>query len=247
LYAPILIASLFGAAAFHRKHRAESFLLWAVSCAMAVMYSCWWAWHGDWCWGPRFLVPIVPLLALPLLPLLESFRRWKYEYKAAFALLVGVSFFVQTLGATVSFYEYIMITRHQEPYNLFVVPMGETTRDDQPNAHFIPEFSPLAGHAWLLKHTLLDGNKTPDKIRDEMRADFPWRSLMKYAPPSDPETAIGYDVWWRHFPDYYPESGAWTRRLLIFLSASAILAFCLSALIASRFPARESPAEPAED
>jgi hypothetical protein len=247
VYSPVLVAALFGASAFHRRHRAESWLLWSAAAALTVVYSCWWAWHGDWCWGPRFLVPLVPLLALPLLPLLESFHRWRYEYKACFVLLIGVSLFVQVLGSSVSFYEYIMIVRHQEPYNMFVAPAGVKPRDDQLNTHFIPEFSPIAGHAWLLKHTLMGRNQTPAKIRESMRADFPWRTLMRYAPPGNPETGIGLDAWWRYFPELFPESAPWARRLLIFLGGSAIFALCASALIASKFPALRSSGAPAPE
>ena len=131
---------------------------------------------------------------------------------------------------------------------MFVIPAGVTARDDQPNAHFIPEFSPVAGHAWLLKHTMLDRNLPPDIIREKMRADFPWRTLMRFAPPGDPETSVGLDVWWQHFPSLFPESAVWVRRLLIFLCGFAILALCASALLATGFPASEmTAAPPAED
>lgn len=31
-----------------------------------VVYSSWWAWGGGWAWGPRFLIPFVPILILPV-------------------------------------------------------------------------------------------------------------------------------------------------------------------------------------
>lgn len=33
-------------------------------------------WHGGSCWGPRYLLPIVPFIALPLGALMASDRRW---------------------------------------------------------------------------------------------------------------------------------------------------------------------------
>lgn len=36
-----------------------------------VLYARWGAFEGGWCWGPRFLLPFVPLLHLALLPFLS--------------------------------------------------------------------------------------------------------------------------------------------------------------------------------
>ena len=34
-------------------------------------YASWWSWHGGFVWGPRFLLPVLPLLMLFMLPVLE--------------------------------------------------------------------------------------------------------------------------------------------------------------------------------
>ena len=56
-------------------------LAWIVA---LVFYGGWWAWDGGWCWGPRFVVPLMPLSCLPL-ALLPDRARWRW---LAGALLV---------------------------------------------------------------------------------------------------------------------------------------------------------------
>ncbi len=237
VYSPVLVAALMGAMALHRRRRAESILLWTISSAVALTYSRWWAWHGDWCWGPRFLVPLVPLMLLPLLPVLESYRQIRAAGKAALVLLIGMSFYVQVLGTTVNFYEYIMISRHQAPYEMFYAYGSEDQRDDQLKAHFVPEFSPVAGHAWLLKHTLFGRGLTQGELRERMQSDFPWRSLLRFGVPQKPERGVGFDFWWIYLPRFFPESAYWSRTLASLLAAAAAVSLAVSVFLARTFPA----------
>ncbi len=65
LYAPPVMVFFFGIAHFAKKFRAHLVLIALIVVYMFVLYSRWWAWHGGWCWGPRFYLPIVPLVMLP--------------------------------------------------------------------------------------------------------------------------------------------------------------------------------------
>src|SRR5439155_7923613 len=51
---------------FGRRFPAEALLVGAVSLSVLAVYSKWWAYWGM-SWGPRFLVPTLPLLGLVLL------------------------------------------------------------------------------------------------------------------------------------------------------------------------------------
>ena len=75
LYAPGVIIFAFGIQEFLRRHRAEALLTVAIAAYILVAYSKWWAWHGGWCWGPRFLLPAIPLLLVPGLVAART-RRW---------------------------------------------------------------------------------------------------------------------------------------------------------------------------
>jgi 4-amino-4-deoxy-L-arabinose transferase-like glycosyltransferase len=85
LYAPAVLVFAFGIREFVRKHRGEAWLAVAIIAYIFITYSKWWAWHGGWCWGPRFLLPAIPLLLIPGLVAART-RRWLAATAAALGL-----------------------------------------------------------------------------------------------------------------------------------------------------------------
>jgi hypothetical protein len=53
-----------------------------------LVYAKWHMWHGGYCWGPRFLVPLLPLLGLLGIPAVAS---WPRLFGSLAALGVGVN------------------------------------------------------------------------------------------------------------------------------------------------------------
>jgi len=93
LYAPSLLLS---AALWPRFRRAQPALATFLALAWIValaFYGSWWAWDGGWAWGPRLLVPLLPLSCLPLL-MLPLRRSWL----AAAALTIGLGALINVLG-----------------------------------------------------------------------------------------------------------------------------------------------------
>jgi hypothetical protein len=79
------------------------------ACALALLavrlpfYAAWWSWSAYWAWGPRFLVPAMPALAVGLL---EVGRRWPGLGPPVRVLVVAAvtaSVAVQVVGATVRY------------------------------------------------------------------------------------------------------------------------------------------------
>lgn len=64
IYAPAVLIFFLGLKGFYQKRKSCLLFILAISALQILIYSKWWAWHGGWCWGPRFLLPIVPLLLL---------------------------------------------------------------------------------------------------------------------------------------------------------------------------------------
>ncbi len=70
-YAPFVLLVPFGAALMWRSRRRLAVLLGAQVALVFLLYSGWYDWGGGLAWGPRFLVALMPLLALFTVPLFE--------------------------------------------------------------------------------------------------------------------------------------------------------------------------------
>ena len=89
LYAPPLILS---AALFPRFWRANRVMAQAILMAGVIaplVYGSWWAWGGGVSWGPRFLVPLLPLWMLPL-GTASGRERWALAGLSAAGFLIAI-------------------------------------------------------------------------------------------------------------------------------------------------------------
>lgn len=156
LYAPIVLAALLAAPRLGWPAR---LLCFGVPLELVLVSSRWYGWHGGSCWGPRYLVPILPLLVAPavLAP-----RR------LAAALL--------SLGALVNLPGVLVAPGAFQGYvELLVPPSGASW--PTPGADRVSEIaalSPLYGHPWLLANSLAG-----------RRLSAPWlaRGARETAPP----------------------------------------------------------------
>ncbi|HEU5318052.1 MAG TPA: hypothetical protein VFX49_18210, partial [Chloroflexota bacterium] len=98
-YAPGLVLALAGAPAFLRRQRAHALVFAALPALYLLTYGSKGVWHGGG-WGPRYLIPIVPLVACLALPVVERLihRRSGVGASLTAALLV-ISVAAQLLGA----------------------------------------------------------------------------------------------------------------------------------------------------
>lgn len=86
LYFPAAVVAIVGVLRAARVERRMLLLAGALlpSIALWLLASRWWAWHGVDGWGPRLLVPGIPLLAVPIS--LEM-RAWRAPLRAALIAL----------------------------------------------------------------------------------------------------------------------------------------------------------------
>ena len=159
LFSPIVLLGIPGLVWLWRRHRAEALLAGGVALITLVYYAPWWAWYGGWSWGPRFLVPALPFLVLPIGALLLE-RRWSRPLAAGLAV-VGIG--VQILGAVVDF-------------NPYIVEIVADNPDNEARYIFYPWLSPLIGH---LRY-LVKGHHLAVATFDMTRLGFSHRFALIY-------------------------------------------------------------------
>jgi hypothetical protein len=92
LYSPVLIAGALLLPGLRRVDRATCAAAGLAPAALIVLYASWW-FHA-YTWGPRFLLPAVPFLALPL----ARPEAWGGRMRPFLATLVVLSLGLQILG-----------------------------------------------------------------------------------------------------------------------------------------------------
>jgi len=110
IYAPIMLAAVPGLWLIRRPTGLRTWLI-GTALAMLLLHGAWWSWWGAWSWGPRFLVPVLPLLALGLWGVLNWATHQGRGVKMCLGLLALASFMLQLPGVlvyrTVFFFEVI--------------------------------------------------------------------------------------------------------------------------------------------
>jgi hypothetical protein len=116
-----------------------------------LVYGKWWAWHGDHAWGPRLLVPFVPLLLIGLLGAPRSTAtRVLAGVTACCAVFVNLS---AVILSPETYFRYAEATVARVLPHLAAAP-ALTVADPSVLQHFVPAFSPVlfqscAVHRWL--------------------------------------------------------------------------------------------------
>jgi hypothetical protein len=84
-------------------------------------------WHGYGAWGPRYMVPVVPIIVITLGSLLQRFSL-NYPIKISYSVLASIGFLVNLLGILVWYqagYGYGWVVYHEEnfEYDLRYIPV----------------------------------------------------------------------------------------------------------------------------
>ncbi|HEX2517865.1 MAG TPA: phospholipid carrier-dependent glycosyltransferase, partial [Chloroflexota bacterium] len=95
LYSPWLLLAIPGVVLFMRRHGRSGFLVAVFPILVVLLYAMKLGWHGG-SWGPRYLLPVVPLLAVACAPalmwLLQRGQVGRFALAGLAACAVGVQF-----------------------------------------------------------------------------------------------------------------------------------------------------------
>jgi hypothetical protein len=130
LFSPLLVLAPVYFGGFARRYRAEAVAIGAMAASSLLLCSRANPWHGQWYFGPRLLVHLVPLLLLPLGYWLQRARRTALLAVAPLAL-AGLLVQAMHIAVNTSYVYY------HEGYLSFKPELGYL---------FLPQYSQLLAH-----------------------------------------------------------------------------------------------------
>jgi len=154
LYAPLTLAGVWiflnQCAANRRNFRlvGPESLLAVVFIANLVLYSSWWAWGGGWAWGPRFLLPFVPLMIVPLAQKIATDPSRTLRNLTAALCATGIVIQIPVVLAGI--HPLLQLLGLIDRAAFATTPVFEGTADDTILSNFVPDFSPVVMQFRLL-------------------------------------------------------------------------------------------------
>jgi hypothetical protein len=101
IYSPVLLAGCVALARLLRHDRRTAVLFASEVLVLVLFYASFAHWDADRSYGPRYLLPVIPLLVLPLAPWLT--RQSPARTRHVLAAVVALSVLVQIPGVLVDF------------------------------------------------------------------------------------------------------------------------------------------------
>lgn len=178
-FSPMIILAIIAIARCGSAHRPTIAIVLAVVVPPLLFYARFLSWSGDYCWGPRYLLYALAPLSLLMAPWLDRDRGRLCRWLVRGVLAVSVA--VQLLGASLFWDHWIRLSREARIEwlgnpNRAGAAIAERGRghcdscfEDMFGHQWLPPFSPIAGHLWLLRHRIADDSYA------EAREDAPWR------------------------------------------------------------------------
>jgi hypothetical protein len=102
LFAPPIVLGILGIPALWRRHRPLAFLCVALPVVNLLLYSIRTQWEGGYNYGPRYLVPSLVFLCLPIVMLFEGSPRW---LRPAFCTSAVIGLVIQVIGLSTNVME----------------------------------------------------------------------------------------------------------------------------------------------
>jgi len=231
LYSPPCLLALFGARKFLNWARKEMGLVAGAALPLVFAYAKWWAWDGGWEWGNRFhlfLIPLLMWLGAPAWQWLDRRSLPAIVRRVRLVLLVALiaaSIYVQGLGLLIrpdASWEMVgsdeMSILVHRGYEKGVWDI----RDNMLLIHFVPEFSPLAAHHWLIWATW-NSSRLDDAA---LAAAAPWYSLNPKWAPKNVRPYLGFDLWFIE-PWVSEETVALAAIIVIAAFLAVVVSLCI--------------------
>ena len=208
LYSPPLIFAALGAPAAFRAKPRLAFAIVALCVPTFLVYCTYRSWSGDYAWGPRFFVWMVPPLLVPIAWFVDNLTRAK---RAVAAAVIAAGIVIQLLGISLYWDHFIRLAIEAKNQWLgqpnragsYIPARGrghcDSCFEDTYEILWTPAFQPIRGNWWLLK-SLARGDTAA-----EAQQTAPWRTYTTLDMQLDDNYArLRLDwwvmLWWRDAP-----------------------------------------------
>lgn len=178
LFSPPLVLALFGIRRLVARRPHVALAIALTVGPIAILYSRYLFWSGDWGWGARYLVFALPALLLPVAELFGGDSPPRRSLRAGLAAVLVTGIAVQGLGNALGWDDFMGIARQaQQTWLGKPDKRGTVLRPDPCYSCFeevfaiqwLPPLQPILGQWWLLRHKIAGDDW---KVAE---ADAPWK------------------------------------------------------------------------
>jgi len=206
IYMPVILFSIIGLKFF--RYKRDAVFISLIVLVYLFFYSKWWDWSGDWAWGPRLIVVLVPLFFIPIGFLLERVKIKSISW--ILILFVSIlSIALQLIALPISFNEYLRDVYRSPEREVDFMNFKVKVRPH----HFIPRLSPLKAQPLLIKERI----KLIREGKEFIGRDYHGREVR----------APIFDFWYLNMLKKAPSLKRYILAFLFFISVAWILVLCL--------------------
>ncbi len=228
-YAPVCVVVVFALRrSFLANHRYAIFVA-AIMATHLVVYARFQIWSGENAYGPRYLIPVLPLIVALLAPVIDSGREWLRGVKVA----AVIGFLVPGVLGSTMYFNGVYWDQAFEVTKNMDSPGTLTSVQQYFTWNFQPRSSPLMLHVRSLPDLF---NNTIDRLQGQAGGITPLpgpydERIHWYA------RAIELDMWWA----WWPTTGSAAGGYLFLLAPLGCLACAVVLFRRFRKPAEVNP------
>jgi len=157
VYEPVILLGVVGLVMMFWRNLPLAALFALLIVPRLIFFAKWSSWQGGWSWGPRFLLPIVPLLTLCAVDVLRATKRGTvmgWLTRGVFAVLALGGLFVSYLSVRVPYEQWLQVLTTPVAKSAFHIKGLGVFSTGTMASEFNLSTSPIWGDVLLLRHNM---------------------------------------------------------------------------------------------